>query len=85
MASALNSMSSFDIWRILMFEIAWNCCVAVLLLIGSPNHAERKTPAVQKTGTGRPRGRPKKIIVDQTKQANVSQKERHAAGSMLLY
>jgi len=41
---------------------------------------KQKTGAVASSGTGRPRGRPKKVVVDQQKQASLSQQKRHVSG-----
>ena len=61
-----------------------------LLLVESAHRAysnvpvKKKTGAVAPSGTGRPRGRPKKVVVDQPKQADLSQQERLVSGLLLF-
>jgi len=60
-----------------------------LLVVEVTSHAEskkkKKTGAATVSGTGRPRGRPKKIVVDKPKQASLSQQERRVSGLLLLF
>jgi len=44
----------------------------------------KKPGAVARVGTGRPRGRPKKIVVSPSKQAHLSHNERQMSGLLVF-
>jgi len=63
--------------------VVFTAVLKYLLLVGITNVTESNVTVKQKTGvsgTGRPRGRPKKVVVDKAKQATLSQQEHHASG-----
>ena len=57
----------------------------VLTESASNKPVKQKTGAAARAGTGRPRGRPKKIVVSEAKQANLSHQERQESGLLLFF
>jgi len=70
--------STTNVWKIYRVYL-------LLVEIHSNLPVKQKTGKAAPSGTGRPRGRPRKITVDKPKQADLSQQERHVSGLIRLF
>ena len=61
-------------------------CTGMFLAESASNMpVKQKTGVAARVGTGRPRGRPKKVVVSQSPQASLSQEERQLSGLLVLF
>jgi len=63
--------------------LVFSAVLKYLLFVEVKSVTKSNVIVKQKTGvsgTGRPRGRPRKVVVDKAKQATLSQPEHHASG-----